>query len=64
MLYNDRSVLENYHLSASFALMQKDEHNILANLTKEEYRCASRFWDYAHDLNKGIDFISGNFDPW
>lgn len=38
MLYNDRSVLENYHLSASFALMQKDEHNILANLTKEEYR--------------------------
>jgi calcium/calmodulin-dependent 3',5'-cyclic nucleotide phosphodiesterase len=38
MLYNDRSVLENYHLSASFALMQKDEHNILANLTKEEYK--------------------------
>ncbi|OQV21294.1 Calcium/calmodulin-dependent 3',5'-cyclic nucleotide phosphodiesterase 1C [Hypsibius exemplaris] len=38
MLYNDRSVLENYHLSASFALMLKDEHNILANLTKEEYK--------------------------
>ncbi|GAU87405.1 hypothetical protein RvY_00254-2 [Ramazzottius varieornatus] len=38
MLYNDRSVLENFHLSASFALMQKEEHNILANLSKEEYK--------------------------
>jgi len=38
LLYNDRSVLENYHVSASFRLMKEEEFNILAGLRTDEYR--------------------------
>uniref|UniRef100_A0A8C6Y783 Phosphodiesterase n=1 Tax=Naja naja TaxID=35670 RepID=A0A8C6Y783_NAJNA len=39
ILYNDRSVLENHHLSAAFRLLQDDEEmNILSNLSKEDWR--------------------------
>ncbi|XP_054719508.1 dual specificity calcium/calmodulin-dependent 3',5'-cyclic nucleotide phosphodiesterase 1-like isoform X2 [Uloborus diversus] len=38
LLYNDRAVLENYHVCQSFRLMREEEHNILNNLSKEEYR--------------------------
>ncbi|GIY48096.1 hypothetical protein CDAR_483521 [Caerostris darwini] len=38
LLYNDRSVLENYHVSQSFRLLRDDENSILSNLSKEEYR--------------------------
>ncbi|XP_039182239.1 calcium/calmodulin-dependent 3',5'-cyclic nucleotide phosphodiesterase 1A-like isoform X3 [Crotalus tigris] len=38
LLYNDRSVLENHHLSAAFRLLQDRETNILGNLTKDEWR--------------------------
>lgn len=37
-LYNDRSVLENLHLSTAFQVLRKEECNILSNLSKEEYR--------------------------
>jgi len=37
-LYNDRSVLENHHVSAAFRLMKDEECNILVNLSREEYR--------------------------
>ncbi|XP_077779863.1 dual specificity calcium/calmodulin-dependent 3',5'-cyclic nucleotide phosphodiesterase 1B isoform X1 [Podarcis muralis] len=37
ILYNDRSVLENHHISAVFRMMQEDEMNILVNLTKDEF---------------------------
>uniref|UniRef100_A0A8C3V2L5 Phosphodiesterase n=1 Tax=Catharus ustulatus TaxID=91951 RepID=A0A8C3V2L5_CATUS len=37
ILYNDRSVLENHHISAVFRLMQDDELNIFVNLTKDEF---------------------------
>ncbi|NWS09134.1 PDE1B phosphodiesterase, partial [Motacilla alba] len=37
MLYNDRSVLENHHISAVFRLMQDEELNIFVNLTKDEF---------------------------
>ncbi|XP_010018925.1 PREDICTED: calcium/calmodulin-dependent 3',5'-cyclic nucleotide phosphodiesterase 1B-like, partial [Nestor notabilis] len=37
ILYNDRSVLENHHISAVFRLMQDDEMNIFVNLTKDEF---------------------------
>lgn len=40
LLYNDRAVLENHHISAGFRLMKEDETNILTNLSKEEYRYA------------------------
>ncbi|VDP38554.1 unnamed protein product [Soboliphyme baturini] len=39
MLYNDRSVLENHHISSIFRMMRADKQlNILSNLTNEEYR--------------------------
>ncbi|XP_076368637.1 dual specificity calcium/calmodulin-dependent 3',5'-cyclic nucleotide phosphodiesterase 1A-like isoform X5 [Tachypleus tridentatus] len=38
MLYNDRAVLENHHISAAFRLMMDEGLNILQNLSKEEYR--------------------------
>jgi hypothetical protein len=38
MLYNDRAVLENHHISAAFRLLKEDDFNIVTNLKKEEYR--------------------------
>lgn len=40
MLYNDRSVLENHHISSVFRFMRDSsaEFSILGNLSKEEYR--------------------------
>ncbi|XP_075442666.1 dual specificity calcium/calmodulin-dependent 3',5'-cyclic nucleotide phosphodiesterase 1C isoform X2 [Ascaphus truei] len=39
VLYNDRSVLENHHVSAAYRLLQDDEEmNILYNLTKDDWR--------------------------
>lgn len=36
-LYNDKSVLENHHLSAAFELMRNDNMNILSGLKADEY---------------------------
>ena len=36
LLYNDESVLENYHVSTAFKLLQKDECNIIKNFSKEQ----------------------------
>ncbi|XP_061081947.1 dual specificity calcium/calmodulin-dependent 3',5'-cyclic nucleotide phosphodiesterase 1A-like isoform X1 [Conger conger] len=38
ILYNDRSVLENHHVSAAYRLMQEDDMNILVNLSKDDWR--------------------------
>ncbi|XP_030877308.1 calcium/calmodulin-dependent 3',5'-cyclic nucleotide phosphodiesterase 1C-like [Leptonychotes weddellii] len=39
ILYNDKSVLENHHLSAAYRLLQEDEEmNILINLSKDDWR--------------------------
>ncbi|VVC29541.1 3'5'-cyclic nucleotide phosphodiesterase, catalytic domain,3'5'-cyclic nucleotide phosphodiesterase [Cinara cedri] len=38
LLYNDRAVLENYHISSTFRILKDEDCNILQNLTKEEYR--------------------------
>ncbi|XP_077010486.1 dual specificity calcium/calmodulin-dependent 3',5'-cyclic nucleotide phosphodiesterase 1A isoform X3 [Tamandua tetradactyla] len=38
ILYNDRSVLENHHVSAAYRLMQEEEMNIMANLSKDDWR--------------------------
>ncbi|XP_059616394.1 dual specificity calcium/calmodulin-dependent 3',5'-cyclic nucleotide phosphodiesterase 1-like isoform X2 [Phlebotomus argentipes] len=38
MLYNDRAVLENHHLSAAFRVLKEDECNVLQNLTRDEFR--------------------------
>jgi len=38
LLYNDRSVLENHHISAAFRLMRHPERNIVQNLDDCQYR--------------------------
>ncbi|KAK7874020.1 hypothetical protein R5R35_013426 [Gryllus longicercus] len=38
LLYNDRAVLENHHVSAAFRLMRDDDCNILQSLTRDEFR--------------------------
>ncbi|XP_072158363.1 dual specificity calcium/calmodulin-dependent 3',5'-cyclic nucleotide phosphodiesterase 1A isoform X5 [Bemisia tabaci] len=38
LLYNDRAVLENHHVSASFRVLKEDDCNILVNLSREEFR--------------------------
>uniref|UniRef100_A0A7N6A8A0 Phosphodiesterase n=1 Tax=Anabas testudineus TaxID=64144 RepID=A0A7N6A8A0_ANATE len=37
LIYNDRSVQESHHLSASFRLLQDEQMNIFINLTREEW---------------------------
>lgn len=43
LLYNDRSVLENHHVSACFRLLKDDDKNIFERLTREEFR-----WVFKH----------------
>ncbi|XP_071754578.1 uncharacterized protein pde1a [Centroberyx gerrardi] len=38
ILYNDRSVLENHHVSAAYRLMAEEDMNILTNLNKDDWR--------------------------
>lgn len=40
ILYNDRSVLENHHVSAAYRLMAEEDMNILVNLNKDDWRFA------------------------
>lgn len=38
LLYNDRAVLENHHISAAFRVLRDEECNVLQNLSREEFR--------------------------
>ncbi|CAG9535970.1 unnamed protein product [Cercopithifilaria johnstoni] len=38
LIYNDRNVLENHHVSASFRLLKEDDKNIFKMLSREEFR--------------------------
>uniref|UniRef100_A0A8C9WTV5 Phosphodiesterase n=1 Tax=Sander lucioperca TaxID=283035 RepID=A0A8C9WTV5_SANLU len=38
ILYNDRSVLENHHVSAAYRLMAEEDMNIFVNLNKDDWR--------------------------
>jgi len=40
LVYNDRAVLENFHVSAVFRLFRDDDFNILTGLRADEYRYA------------------------
>ena len=42
MRYNDISVLENYHVSQTFKVLQKNDYNIFINFSPEEYRICRR----------------------
>ena len=36
LIYNDQSVLENYHCSLTYQILQKDKNNILKNVSRDE----------------------------
>ena len=36
MLYNDQSVNENHHLSTGFAILQKEQHDILSHMSRSD----------------------------
>jgi len=38
LVYNDRSVLENFHVSAVFRLLRDDDYNVLSSLKSDEFR--------------------------
>ncbi|CAF0835025.1 unnamed protein product [Adineta ricciae] len=38
LIYNDRAVLENHHVSAAFRLMRIDDYNILSEFSADEYK--------------------------
>jgi hypothetical protein len=42
LIYNDRAVLENHHVSAAFRLMRIDDYNILSEFTSDEYKYVYR----------------------
>ena len=57
ILYNDRSVLENHHVSAAYKLMAEEDMNILVNLNKDDWRCTHR----SHFTD---DLIQIYFESW
>ena len=40
LIYNDRAVLENHHVSAAFRLMRIDDYNIVSEFTSDEFKYA------------------------
>ena len=42
LIYNDRAVLENYHVSAVFKMMKDEGCNIVSGLKKDEYKYGRR----------------------
>ncbi|EPZ33403.1 HD-domain/PDEase-like protein [Rozella allomycis CSF55] len=61
LLYNDKSVLENHHVSASFLIMEKAGNNFLAGLSKADFK-QFRQWVIecvlATDLSLHFQFVS------
>ena len=43
MIYNDRSVLENHHLSVAFRLLQNPDIDILDGLSSDEFKVTTIF---------------------
>jgi hypothetical protein len=50
LIYNDRAVLENHHVSAAFRLMRIDDYNILAEFTVAEYKWVERRTSFDGEL--------------
>lgn len=54
-MYNDKSVLENYHVAEAFKIMSTPAANIFARMSPEEFRTVRRFliaWVLATDMTK------------
>ncbi|XP_046859898.1 calcium/calmodulin-dependent 3',5'-cyclic nucleotide phosphodiesterase 1A-like isoform X2 [Xenia sp. Carnegie-2017] len=58
MMYNDRSVQENHHISAAFGLLNTEEINILVNLNSGDY---SEFRSLVIEMVLGTD-MSKHFE--
>ena len=56
MIYNDRSVLENHHLSVAFRLLQNPDIDILDGLSSDEFKVPLTFSD-KNDSNESGSFI-------
>lgn len=52
LIYNDRAVLENHHVSAAFRLMRIDDYNILAEFTSADYKSVDRL------ISSGVNISS------
>ncbi len=50
MLYNDRSVLENHHVSACFRLLKDEDKNLFEHLSRDEFRLV--LLAYAHRCHR------------
>ena len=72
LTYNDKSVLENYHVASSFKLISEEKNNFFINISKEERRryrmrmiaivLATDFSRHFADLGKfQLKFSSGVF---
>lgn len=38
IIYNDKSPLENHHISSTFFVLKEEKYNILENFSKDEYK--------------------------
>ena len=38
IVYNDRSILENHHLAASFLAMESEENNFLSHFSRDKFK--------------------------
>lgn len=63
LIYNDRSVLENHHVSAAFRLMQLEDYNIVSEFTPEEYKYEKSVLFSVYLFSKLVySYIQGIFD--
>ena len=59
MIYNDRSVLENHHLSVAFRLLQNPDIDILDGLSSDEFKVPLVLWPILYRLYIDGIFIHG-----
>jgi len=43
VIYNDKSVLENFHIASAFKIMRRPGTNIFSQMSLEEFRTVRRF---------------------
>lgn len=61
VIYNDRSVLENFHASSLFQLLKRDDVNIFASLTKPQLKSVRKAITgciLATDMANHFDYLS------
>jgi len=61
VIYNDKAVLENYHVAAGFTILAKDSMNFMEDLTDQEFRTVrSLVVDLilATDMSQHFDIVS------